>query len=740
MKHCYYLFSFFFLTLLFESNVSFSQELKPIKLQLKWRHQFQFAGYYAAQIKGFYKDEQLNVKILPGGPGIWPIDNVLNGKADFGVFDPSILFKNNPKKPLVVLATIMQSSPYVIISLKDKKILRPSDLNGKTILLQEDQGWSIFKAILLKEGIKANNIKVIPRSKDSEEIIENKADAVVTYLTTQPQRLNGMGYQINLIRPIEYGVDFYGDVLFSSFKNAYQDTEKTDAFIRASLKGWEYALNHEDEIINYILTLPGVKESGNNKNYLKTEAKELRKLIMPDLIKVGNMNIGRWQYMLDLYQQLGLANKNITLKNFIYNPKEKVLKDWLIPAIYFSCSILLVIIIIVIINWQLRKRVKIKTKELEAEILNRKRAEDLANDSKDQIELILKSANIGLWEWDLKTNLKTYSEQWCSILGINPGDLPIDFDPFNSIHPDDLEKAKQIFQQNLSGTRKRELVEFRIKNSNDEYIHILSSSRITFENDQTVKISGIAIDIENIKKKEIELLKISEELMQSNNELKKFAYITSHNLRGPVVNIVSLFQMINLDVIDDENQVYIDKIGISVDKLDRTLNDLIEIVSHQKPENKSFTIIDFKKELDDIIQSIEIQIVTSKARFNTNFLVKKMPYSKKYFESILLNLITNAIKYKSKNEPLVIDISTTENEDYVILEVKDNGIGIDLEKNKLKIFGLYQRFETNIEGKGIGLFIIKSHIETLNGKIEVNSSLGIGTTFTIYFDKNINWN
>ena len=738
MKYCYHLISFFFLTLLFGNNASFSQELKPIKLQLKWRHQFQFAGYYAAQIKGFYKDEQLDVKILPGGPGIWPIDDVLKGKADFGVFDPSILFKNNPKKPLVVLATIMQSSPYVIISLKDKKILRPSDLNGKSILVQEDQGWSIFKAILLKEGIKANNIKVIPRSKDSEEIIENKADAVVTYLTTQPQRLNGLGYQINMIRPIEYGVDFYGDVLFSSYKNAYQDTEKTDAFIRSSLKGWEYALNHEDEIINYILTLPGVKESGNNRNYLKTEAKELRKLIMPDLIKVGNMNIGRWQHMLDLYQQLGLAKKNITLKNFVYNPKEKVLKDWLIPAIYFSCSILLVTIIIIIINSQLRKRVKIKTKELEAEILNRKRAEDLANDSKEQIELILKSANIGLWEWDLKTNLKTYSEQWYGILGINSNDLPANFDPFNSIHPDDLEKAKQIFQQNLAGTRKRELVEFRIKNSNDNYIHILSSSRVTIENERTVKISGIAIDIENIKKKEIELLKISEELMQSNNELKKFAYITSHNLRGPVVNIISLFQMINLDKIDDENQVYIDKIGISVDKLDRTLNDLIEIVSHQKPENNLFTIINFKEELDEIIQSIEIQIVTSKAKFNANFLVQTMPYSKKYFESILLNLITNAIKYKSKVEPLIIDISTTENEEYVILKVKDNGIGIDLEKNRTKIFGLYQRFETEIEGKGIGLFIIKSHIETLNGKIEVNSALGEGTTFTIYFAKNIN--
>src|SRR6476661_9188894 len=162
---------------------AYSKHSAPTIVQLKWKHQFQFAGIYAAQKKGFYKQEGLNVLIKPGGPNISPVDEVVSGRASIGIFDPNLILKNSKEKPLVVLAAIMQSSPYVILSLKEKNILKPSDLIGKTVLAEQDQGWDIFKAVLLKEGIKPELIKIIPRKKDSEEITEKKADAVVTYIT-----------------------------------------------------------------------------------------------------------------------------------------------------------------------------------------------------------------------------------------------------------------------------------------------------------------------------------------------------------------------------------------------------------------------------------------------------------------------------------------------------------------------------------------------------------------------------
>ncbi len=707
----------------------------PIRLQLKWHHQFQFAGYYAAQIKGFYKKEGLNIKIIPGGPNILPVQNIINGTAEIGVFDSNVLLRTTAKKPLVVLANIMQSSPYAIISLKKKNILKPSDLAGKSILVQEDQGWNIFKAILLKEGINSDQIKIIPRSKDSEELIENKADALVTYLTTQPQRLKALGYDVNVIRPVEYGIDFYGDVLFTTKDYAYKNTEVTDAFIRASLKGWEYALTHEDEIINYILKLPGVKEYGTNKALLKTEAVEVKKLIMPDLIKIGNINIGRWQYMLTIYQQLGITNKNITLKDFIYHPKENTLKTWLFPILYGLIVILLIFLLVGIINWQLRTQVKVRTSELQKEIINRKDAEQQAYNSKEQIELILKGAKIGLWDWDLITNKKTISKQWCELLGIESKNAAINFDPFSVIHPEDLEKSKQVFNKSIEGLRSKEHFHFRILKANGEYMHLLSNSKVLIKNGVAVKISGVLVDIDHIKKKEHELIVISEELMQSNNELKKFAYITSHNLRGPLVNITSLFELLNKDEVSDQNKIIYDKIEISVLKLENTLNDLIDIVSHQKPENKTLSLLNFNNELKETIASIEYQFNKSEAKVTANFEVENIIFSKKYFESILINLLSNAIKYKSAERTLEIKIRTYENEEYVILEIKDNGIGIDLIKNGSKLFGLYQRFRPEIEGKGIGLFIVKSHIESMNGKILVESKVNEGTAFTIYFSK-----
>ncbi|MDA9555632.1 ABC transporter substrate-binding protein [Pelobium sp.] len=722
-------------TFLFKS-VGFADELKSVTLQLKWRNQFQFAGYYAAKIKGFYKAVGLDVSIKPGGYGISPIEEVKSGRADIGIYDPDIILQKDGNVPLVALANIMQSSPYVIITLPNKHILKPTDLIGKRVLSAGDQGWNIFKAILYREGIKSDLIKIIPRQKDSEEIIEDKGDAVITYSSTQPQRLRFLGYKPVLIKPVEYGIDFYGDVLFSTQRFAYSDQKTTDAFIEATKKGWEYAFNHEDELIDYIYALPGEK-GYSKKEFLKYEAKELRKLIMPDIVEIGHMNLGRWKYMLDIYKESGITNQDISLKGFLYEPEKSEFSELIKPLLYGTGVIVSLIIIISVINWQLRKQVKIRTTELQKEIEIRKQAEELAKQSIQQIELILDNANIGTWEFDLATRKTHINEKFVETFMNYLDQNQEDFD-FNSIiHPEDVENVKNNFNERLEGRLSKTPTKFRILGSNNEYFTILSSSRLLYRDNKPYKLSGALVNIEPILKKEKELLKLSEELMQSNNELKKFAYIVSHNLRGPVVNINSLFKMIDHDAMSDENKMYCEKIEISIKKLDNTLNDLIEIVSHQRPENKSLTVIDFKQALQEVVDSIESQVFLSKAQIRTNFEVKTMVYSKKYFESILLNLLTNAIKYKSSDRALEINLSTSENDEYIIFKVQDNGIGIDLEKNKNKIFGLYQRFNPNVEGKGIGLFIIKSHIESLSGKIEVESSINVGTTFTIYFSKNL---
>lgn len=706
-----------------------------IKLQLKWRHQFQFAGYYAALIKGYYKEEGLNVELIPGGPNISPVQEILKGNADIGIFDPNVVLRNTKAKPLVVLSTIMQSSPYVIISLKSKNILKPSDLIGKTILADQDQGWNIFKAVLLKEGIKSDLIDVIPRKNDSEEIAEGKADAVVTYITTQPQRLQKLGLSVNMIRPVEYGVDFYGDVIFTSQSFAYDNPERTDAFIRATLKGWQYAFEHEDELIDYILTLPGVKSYGNNKAFLKIEAQQVKKLVMPDLVQIGHMNIGRWQYMLQIYQQLGIADKKITLKDFIYSSEEESVSKWFKPILYSTIIAFLIIIVIVVINWQLRKVVKAKTAELSAEVENRKSAELLAKRNEEKLKLAIKSANIGIWDWDVIDRTSFVSKDWCEMLGIVYQPLLSHVNLLDFIHPNDKIIALKSFKEFKKGDKKRQIFQVRLKLKNGEDLHVMISFTAHNQTDKLRnKVSGIVINIDKIRRKEFQLIKVSEELMRSNSELKKFAYITSHNLRAPIVNIEALFEMLNLETLNPDDLVIVNHIKVSIGKLSGVLNDLIEIVSHEiASEEKCSTNLNIEEVCVKVINSLENKLVKAHAKVKLELDVNTLFYPEKYLESAIFCLISNAINYKSTQRNLEIHITSLLSNNDVVLKVKDNGLGIDLNKNAEKMFGLYQRFHEHTEGRGIGLFILKSHIESLGGSIEVESELNVGTTFILRF-------
>lgn len=176
------------------------------------------------------------------------------------------------------------------------------------------------------------------------------------------------------------------------------------------------------------------------------------------------------------------------------------------------------------------------------------------------------------------------------------------------------------------------------------------------------------------------------------------------------------------------------KIRQSVKQLDNTLNDLVEIVSSKSGEQITKESLNLPIELDQGMASIENQIILSEAVIETDFSeVEYVNFPRRYLTSILLNLLTNAIKYRSTDRRLVIQIKTQIEKDYTVLSFTDNGIGINMQKFGHKVFGLYQRFHNNIDGKGLGLYIIKSQVEAMDGKIEVESVENEGTTFRIYF-------
>ena len=297
-----------------------SAALQEVALQLKWKHQFQFAGYYMAQNKGFYKQENLKVNIIEGGNKNIATEMVASGKAQYGIGDSAILLDYANGKPLVVLSAIFQHSPYILLTRSDSNIKRPADLVGKRVMLAGDQGADEFKAMLKNEGISLDKIDINNQSWDLQDLIDGKVDAVSAYISAEPNYLRAKGIQPGIIHSINYGVDFYGDTLFTNRQEVQKNPNRVDAFIRASQKGWNYALAHKEETANLILNMKGVRERGITKQLLLAEARDMEPLILSDIVAVGHINPLRWQSIARELSKTGMLKNEIDLSDFIYEP------------------------------------------------------------------------------------------------------------------------------------------------------------------------------------------------------------------------------------------------------------------------------------------------------------------------------------------------------------------------------------------------------------------------------------
>lgn len=249
-----------------------------------------------------------------------------------------------------------------------------------------------------------------------------------------------------------------------------------------------------------------------------------------------------------------------------------------------------------------------------------------------------------------------------------------------------------------------------------------------------IRVSGICADITEKMEKEKELERLLSVTKQQNERLTNFAHIISHNVRSHSSNLISLMEFIQQASTVAEKEMYLDLVQKSVDKLAETIENLNEIITIQNNLNIPKTSLYLKREISTTINALTSIINAAQAHISyniaDNLTVQAIPA---YLESILLNLLTNAIKYRSLERPLVITFYTYQKDNYLVLAIQDNGIGIDLVKHGHKLFGMYKTFHKNKDARGIGLFITKSQIESMNGKIEVESQVGIGTTFHIYF-------
>lgn len=278
-----------------------------------------------------------------------------------------------------------------------------------------------------------------------------------------------------------------------------------------------------------------------------------------------------------------------------------------------------------------------------------------------------------------------------------------------------------------------EMISYK-KNREEFWLHF---SMIPIYNSEREISHWISIqrDITDEKRQEKEKEQLIRELTQNNKDLKQFSYITSHNLRAPISNLIGLLNLTEDITIEDlELKEILHGFNRSTHLLNETINDLTNVMIIKDNTTAEKETVYFNDVFENVFNQLSSQIDLHSPILKLDFTkAPSLNTNKPYIESILLNLLSNALKYKSDKRNLRISIITTQVNDITTLTFKDNGIGIDLKRNQDKIFGLYQRFHDHPDSKGLGLYLVKSQVEAIGGTISVDSEVDKGTTFSLTF-------
>ena len=303
-----------------------AKDKDKIILQLDWLNQFQFAGYYIAKEKGFYKDINLDVEIKEFNNKINLVNNVINNESTYSIGKSSLVIDKLNNKQIILLAAIYQQSPMNLISLKKSNISTIQDLKNKNVMLTPDAKDAVnINTMITSKNVKLKDINFKAHSFDLNDLITGKVDAMGCYLSNEPYILKNANIKFNVFNPSDYGFDFYGGILFTSNKELNTNPKRVKKFYQASIKGWNYAFANIEKTAQIIYQ----KYNTQNKTLdsLIYEGKILKKLA----IKEKNQEIGlidskKIEEIKRLYLALGLSNhSNTKLDNFIFNHKKVIL-------------------------------------------------------------------------------------------------------------------------------------------------------------------------------------------------------------------------------------------------------------------------------------------------------------------------------------------------------------------------------------------------------------------------------
>ncbi len=674
----------------------------------------------------------MNVIIKEAKDGEESIEQVIKGKADFGIAMSDLILHRAKGQPVVVLASIFQHSPLIILAPNASGIENIHALKGKRIGMETHSAELV--AYLENEGIPLKEIELLPHDYSVSNVISGEVDAISAYSTDEPFMLLNQGVEYTTFSPRAGGIDFYGDTLFTSENQIKEHPERVSAFLAASLKGWQYALENSEEIIELILSKYTQRHS---REHLLFEAQNSKMLIMADVVQLGYMNPGRWHHIAQTYANLRMIDKEFSLDGFLYDPGSDADYGWLKRILGILITICLLLgfgtLILVFFN-----------RKLAGEVNERKRAEKAVRESEERFRSLFEQTAEAVFVHDLSGHIKDVNSAASEVWGYDRSeflDLRIE-----DLDPDAPERGdKEIFWDQLE-EKAPILFETRSRRKDGQLFLVeVSLSPIQFGGQRLVL--AIARDISERKQAEKEKAKLEAQLKQA-QKMEAIATLAgglAHEFNNALMGVMGNIELLKMDLPEDERRDQsFEAMNESGHRMSRLTDQLLAYA-----EGGKYNAVNLK--LDDfIIETLPIlhHDLSPEVRVETHF-SKDISYIRADYAQ--MQMVLSAI-FTNSNEAIedkgIIEMATENielDEDfinqhpglqtglkpgpYVCLTIKDDGKGMD-EEAKEGIFEPF--FTTKFQGRGMGMAAVYGIIKSHDGAITVESEPGKGTVVRIY--------
>jgi diguanylate cyclase (GGDEF)-like protein/PAS domain S-box-containing protein len=487
--------------------------LEQVVLQLNWKHQFQFAGYYAAIEQGYFRDAGFEVTLRELQERADPIQVVLDGDADFGVAASELALHRAQGKPVVALATIVQHSPLILL-VNRRQVSTVDSLQGSRIMLTPHE-TELF-AYLRREDI--TQFTTVPHSFDTKDLMEGRVDAMSGYTTDEPYLLRQAGFPYLIFNPNAVGIHFYGDTLFTTADRIKPSPERARAFRAAAIKGWRYALANPETVADLVLAKYSQR---HERAHLLFEANELKRLMQPDLVEIGQQSASRWQQIIETYAELGMVPSTAKIDGLIFDADEHKLPTWIWYALAGGGLLILMVGAAAFYFARLNMR-------LNREVASRREFEIALRASEERYRQLADFSEDVIWTLDLHSKRFTYvSPSIEKVRGFTVAEASAQ-SMVDALTPESFARVQAIMAEHLRRIAQGDLTalsataEIEQPHKRGGTIHAeVAGTFLLDAQGQPYALLGISRDISERRRAEHELRQANEMLRRQLDEIEK---------------------------------------------------------------------------------------------------------------------------------------------------------------------------------------------------------------------------